>query len=109
MGEGIVLEGEKLISSCIIIMSGYDFVNVKEMVVIFGEGLVRNLGVKVGDMVVILVIVVNGSLNVVEVMVVGMFVIILKDFDDNVFCMLMEVVWRLMCVGGVIFWVVFLD
>lgn len=109
VGEGIVPEGEKPISSRITIMSGHDLANAKEMAVTLGEGLARNLGAKAGDMVVILATAANGSPNAVEVTVAGTFATISKDFDDNALRMPMEVARRLMRVGGATSWVVLLD
>jgi putative ABC transport system permease protein len=109
VGEGIVPAGEKPISSRITIMSGQDLTNANEMAVVLGEGLARNLGVKTGDKVVILVTAANGSPNAVEVAVAGTFATISKDFDDNALRLPMDVARRLMRVSGATSWVALLD
>lgn len=109
VGEGIVPDGEKPISSRITIVSGQDLTTSQEMAVIIGEGLARNLGVKAGDKLVILVTAANGSPNAVEVALAGTFATISKDFDDNALRLPMEVARRLMRVTGATSWVALLD
>jgi putative ABC transport system permease protein len=109
MGEGIDPDGERPISSRITIMSGRDLANEKEMAVILGEGLAKNLGAKSGDTVVILSTAANGSPNAVEVEIAGTFATITKEFDDNALRMPIQVARKLMRVDGATSWVALLD
>ena len=109
VGEGIDPIGEKLISSRITIMSGKNLTSDKEMGVLLGEGLAKNLGAQAGDRVVILSTASNGSPNAVEVEVKGTFATISKDFDDNALRMPIEVARKLMRVSGATSWVALLD
>jgi len=109
IGEGIDPVGEKPISSRITIMSGNDLNSAKEMGVLLGEGLAKNLGAKAGDRVVILSTASNGSPNAVEVEVKGTFATISKDFDDNALRMPIDVARKLMRVSGATSWVALLD
>lgn len=108
-GEGIDPEGERPISSRITIISGRDLAHAKEMAVILGEGLAKNLGAKAGDSVVILSTAANGSPNAVEVKVAGTFATITKEFDDNALRMPITVARKLMRVDGATSWVALLD
>lgn len=109
VGEGIDPIGEKLISSRITIMSGKNLTSDKEMGVLLGEGLAKNLGAQAGDRVVILSTASNGSPNAVEIEVKGTFATISKDFDDNALRMPIEVARKLMRVSGATSWVALLD
>lgn len=108
-GEGIDPEGERPISTRINIMTGRDLSHAKEMAVILGEGLAKNLGAKAGDSVVILSTAANGSPNAVEVEVAGTFATITKEFDDNALRMPIAVARKLMRVDGATSWVALLD
>jgi len=50
---------------------------------IMGEGLARNLGVKVGDQIVLLVNTATGGINAVEMTIDGLFSTVTKSYDDN--------------------------
>ena len=109
IGDGIDPEREKPVSSSVTIVSGRDLVTANESAVILGEGLASNMGVKDGDVVVLLATAANGSASAVEVKVVGTFATSYKDYDDSALRLPILVARKLMKVNGSTSWVVLLD
>lgn len=77
--------------------------------VMLGEGLAANLGVKVGDRVVLLVNAANGTLNAREFVVRGSFSSISKLYDDTGLRLPLAAAQRLLRVTGAQQWLVLLD
>ena len=84
IGEGIDPIRERPISTRITIVEGRDLATLKDAEVILGEGLARSLEAKLGDKIVLLATAANGSANAIELLVVGTFATIYKDYDDTV-------------------------
>jgi putative ABC transport system permease protein len=76
---------------------------------LLGAGLARNLGVKLGDSVVLVVTKPSGGINAIEVTVRGLFSTISKAYDDSALRIPIETAWRLLQLKGAHTWVVLLD
>ncbi|WP_263771500.1 ABC transporter permease [Propionivibrio soli] len=109
IGDGIDPVREKPISSSVTVVSGHDLKDANERAVLLGEGLAAAMGVKVGDMVVLLATAANGSPSAVEVVVAGTFATSAKEYDDSALRLPIGVARRLMKVQGATSWVVLLD
>lgn len=109
LGEGVDPVRERPISSRISIVSGRDLVDANEPALLVGEGLARNLGVKPGDVVVLLATAENGSPNAIEVKVAGTFATISKEYDDNALRLPITLARKLMRVDGSTSWVMLLE
>jgi len=109
VGEGIDPEREKPISSRVTIVSGRDLAKDNDNSALLGEGLARSLGVKAGDVVVLLATAANGSASAVEVGVAGTFATISKEYDDSALRLPIQIARKLMKVKGATSWVVLLD
>ncbi len=109
VGDGVDPEREKPVSSSVRIVTGRDLASAEEKAVILGEGLARSLGVKEGDIVVLLATAANGSPSAVEVNVAGTFATTAKEYDDSALRLPIQVARKLMRVRGATSWVVLLD
>lgn len=109
IADGIDPVREKPISSSVTVVSGHDLKDANERAVLLGEGLAAAMGVKVGDMVVLLATAANGSPSAVEVVVAGTFATSAKEYDDSALRLPIGVARRLMKVQGATSWVVLLD
>ena len=109
IGEGVDPVPEKLVSIGVSIVTGSDLAADKQNAVLLGEGLAKSLGVKVGDMVVLLATAANGSPNAVEVTVAGTFASMAKEYDDSALRLPIQIARKLMRVQGATSWVVLLD
>jgi putative ABC transport system permease protein len=108
-GEGIDPVREKPISTRITIKEGRDLERLDESSAILGEGLAKSLGVKPGDLIVLLGTAANGSANAIEVTVAGTFFTIYKDYDDSALRLPIPLARKLMRVNGATSWVALLD
>ena len=77
--------------------------------VIIGEGLARNLGIKVGDRVVLMASTTSGGTNGVEVTVQGLFQTASKAYDDSALRLPLATARELLRTKGSHVWVVLLD
>jgi putative ABC transport system permease protein len=109
IGDGVDPEREKPVSSSVTIVSGRDLRDANEKAVLLGEGLAASMGVKAGDVVVLLSTAANGSASAVEVKVAGTFATSYKDYDDSALRLPIQVARKLMKVQGATSWVVLLD
>lgn len=75
---------------------------------IMGEGLARNLGVTVGDKVVLMVNTVGGGINAIEVTVGGFFNTVTQSYDENAIRIPLETAQQLLRTTGVHSWIVLL-
>lgn len=76
---------------------------------IIGEGLARNLGVTVGDKVVLMVNTVGGGINAIEVTVGGLFNTVTQSYDENAIRIPLETAQQLLRTTGVHSWIVLLE
>lgn len=109
LGEGVDPSGETQVSTRINVFEGHDLSSGEDRSVILGEGLAANLGVSIGQTVVLLATASTGSPNAVEARVSGIFMTTSKEFDDHALRMPIPTVRKLMRVTGATSWIVLLD
>jgi len=109
VGEGINPGRETELSRSLIIAEGTTLRDDDRGGVLFGLGLARNLGVKIGDQVVLIVTKPSGGINAVEVTVRGLFSTVTKAYDDSALRLPIETARQLLGVQGAHAWVVLLD
>jgi putative ABC transport system permease protein len=109
IGEGVVPEREEKFSTVSIIIAGEDISPAEPTGVIVGRGLAANLGVNVGDTIVLLVNTSTGGINASEVRVRGLFATVNKAYDDAAIRVPMGVAQPLLRTTGVHRWIVVLD
>ncbi len=112
LGQGVSPAREDVISR-----SEYTTVNISQgngldesatNEVIIGRGLATNLGVKVGESVVLLVNTPSGGINAVEVRVRGLFFSVAKAFDDSAIRVPLKLAHQLLKADGAHQWIVVL-
>ena len=108
-GDGVVPENEKTVSKLLVITTGENLSDASANEVIMGEGLARNLGVTIGDSVVLLVNTAAGGINAVELKLVGAFTTAVKAFDDSALRIPIGVAHSLLRAEGAHRWVMLLD
>ena len=108
-GDGVVPENEKTVSKLLVITTGENLSDASANEVIMGEGLARNLGVTIGDTVVLLVNTAAGGINAVELKLVGAFTTAVKAFDDSALRIPIGVAHSLLRAEGAHRWVMLLD
>ena len=109
LGDGVDPLLEKPVSTQVTIVSGSDLAGADQKAVLLGEGLARSLGVKVGDIIVLLATSASGGPSAVEVSVAGTFATTAKEYDDSALRLPIQVARKLMKVSGATSWVVLLD
>lgn len=77
--------------------------------IIVGEGLARNLGVGVGDRVVLLANTASRGINAAEVTIRGLFSTVTKSYDDNALRMPIDTARQLLRTQGSHVWIVLLN
>jgi len=83
IGEGVEPQCEQTLSSQLVVERGRALESDDERSLLVGEGLARNLGVDVGDLVTLLVTTPAGGVNAIEAPVVGVFYTSTKAYDDR--------------------------
>lgn len=109
IGEGVSPAQEKDLSSRMEIISGEGLSKIDKNDVILGEGLAKTLGATLGDKVVLLATTSRGSTNAVEVVVVGIFATMYKDYDDTALRLPINIAQKLMKVSGATSWIILLN
>jgi putative ABC transport system permease protein len=109
IGEGIDPEKERGFARAVVITEGEGLSAEDPRGIIVGQGLADNLGVKVGDQVVLLANTPSGGVNGVEVRVRGFFSTVSKAFDDSAARVPLPVAQELLRIRGAHTWVVVLD
>jgi putative ABC transport system permease protein len=108
LGEGADPAKESIIGRQLHITHGHELSQNDAQGVILGEGLARNLGVTVGDRVVLLTTTDVGSINAVEGRVRGIFYTSSKAFDDVALRAPLGMTQKLLRTTGTHVWVVLL-
>jgi len=109
IGEGVDPEKEEKVSRFLFIVQGKGLSSSDPKGVILGEGLAANLGVKVGDPIVLLINTTTGSINAVEAKVRGLFYTLSKQFDDAALRLPISLSRELLRTSGANIWIVLLD
>lgn len=109
IGEGVDPAEQQFFGDALQISSGGHLSTDKPNQIIIGEGLARNLGVKVGNTVVLLVNTATGGINAVEATVGGLFTTVTKSYDDNALRLPIDTARELLRTQGVHRWIVLLN
>lgn len=109
IGEGVAPEQEEPLSRSIIITQGQGLSSGDPKGIIVGAGLGSNLGVRVGDPIVLLANTASGGINAVEGHVRGFFSTVTKSYDDSALRVPLTLARQLLRVDGAHVWVVLLD
>lgn len=108
IGEGVEPDKEHLLSRTLIINKGNDLSIRDPSGIIVGQGLAANLGLAVGDKVVLMANTASGGVNAMEGVVRGFFATVSKAYDDAALRMPIEAARTLLRVQGSHVWVVLL-
>ena len=109
LGEGIDAALEAPFERFVTITSGRGLATDDPEAIIVGEGLASNLGLKIGDTVVLIANRRSGGINAIEVRIRGTFATATKAYDDSALRMPISAARRLLDAGGAHAWVVILD
>ena len=109
IGEAVDPSREKELSRSLIITEGSTLVEGDAKGVLFGEGLARNLGVTLGDDVVLVATQRSGGVNAVELTVRGLMSSVTKSYDDSALRVSIGTAQQLLRSRGAHAWVVLLD
>ena len=109
IGMGVEPDRETSLSESVTITAGSGLAAEDRRGIIVGQGLAANLGVAVGDTVVLMSNTPTGGMNAVEVKVRGLFSTIFKAYDDTALRLPLPVARQLLRVQGEHNWVALLD
>jgi putative ABC transport system permease protein len=109
LGQGVSAKAESVLSSSVTITRGRNLSADGMNEMIMGRGLAANLGVQVGDTVVLMTTTAAGNVNAVEAPVVGLFNSVSKEYDDSALRMPLALAQQLVRVNGAQQWLVLLD
>ncbi|MDT8364418.1 MAG: FtsX-like permease family protein [Nitrosomonas sp.] len=109
IGEGVDPDEQRFFGDALEISQGAHLSAGQPGQAILGKGLARNLGVAVGDIVVLLVNTASGSINAIEVTVGGLFTTVTKSYDDNALRLPIDMARQLLRTQGAHRWIVLLD
>lgn len=105
IGEGVDPEAEAVVSHALNLTSGRSLASESGTEIILGRGLAENLGVQVGETVVLLTTTRAGGINAVECTVRGLFTSVSKAYDDSALRVPMPLAERLLRVAGSHRWI----
>ena len=108
IGEGVSPSAEAAFGEVLQIVAGSNLAADTPRAAILGVGLARNLGIGVGDRVVLLATTASGGTNAVEVTVAGLFATVSKAYDDAAIRLPIETARELIRTQGLHAWVVLL-
>lgn len=109
IGEGVSPEEQFVFGDALKISEGTHLSIDRPEHIIVGEGLAQNLGISVGDHVVLLVNTASGGINAKEVIVSGFFTTVTKNYDDNSIRIPIETAHKLLRTTGVHSWIILLS
>jgi putative ABC transport system permease protein len=109
LGEGVLPDREKRLSRSLQIRDGTDLSADDPRGIILGEGLAANLGVQVGDTLILVANTRSGGVSAVEGHVKGLFFTPTKAYDDAALRVPLPMAQLLMKTPGAHRWVVLLD
>jgi putative ABC transport system permease protein len=109
IGDGIDPGEQSAFGDSLQIAAGQNLSPNDSKAIIMGEGLARNLGVNIGDRVVLLAKTTSGGINAVEVSVRGFFSTVTKAYDDSALRIPISTARQLLRTQGTHTWVVLLN
>ena len=108
VGEGVEPDKELALSRALHIVRGENLSSGEPLGLVIGQGLAANLGVDVGDTVVLMANTASGGLGAIECRVRGVFTTISKLFDDSAIRLPISSARKLLKTDGAHAWVVLL-
>jgi putative ABC transport system permease protein len=109
IGEGDDPQQQAAFGDALQISAGRNLSADDPLGIIIGEGLARNLGVNVGDKVILLANTASRGINAVEVTVRGLFSTVTKSYDDSALRMPISTARQLLKTHGSHVWIVLLN
>lgn len=109
IGEGVDPQEQVYFGNALKISTGSNLSADHPDHLIMGEGLARNLGVKAGDQIVLLVNTATGGINAVEMTIGGLFSTVTKSYDDSALRLPISTAQQLLRTQGAHSWVVLLN
>lgn len=109
IGEGVDPQEQVYFGNALKISTGSNLSADHPDHLIMGEGLARNLGITVGDQVVLLVNTATGGINAVEMTIGGLFTTVTKSYDDSALRLPIGTARQLLRTQGAHSWVVLLN
>ncbi|WP_097065949.1 ABC transporter permease [Nitrosovibrio sp. Nv4] len=109
IGDGVSPQEQEAFGNALQISAGRNLSADDPRSIIVGEGLARNLGVNVGDQVVLLATTASRGTNAVEVTIRGLFSTVTKAYDDAAIRMPIETARHLLRTKGSHVWVILLN
>jgi len=109
IGEGVNPEQEREVSRSLTIPAGQNLSSDDPKGILLGRGLADNLGVMVGEKVVLLATTQRGGINAVECTVRGLFNTVSKAYDDSALRVPLPVAQQLLRVSGSHRWILVLE
>lgn len=109
IGDGIDPQEQVAFGDALRISAGRNLSADDPLGIIVGEGLARNLGVNVGDQVILLANTALRGTNAVEVTIRGLFSTVTKSYDDSALRMPIDTTRKLLRTQGSHIWIVLLD
>jgi len=109
IGDGVSPQEQATFGNAVKISAGQSLSAEHPRGIIVGEGLARNLGVKVGDQVILLATTASRGINAVEVIIRGLFSTVTKSYDDAAIRVPIETARRLLRTEGSHVWTVLLN
>jgi putative ABC transport system permease protein len=109
IGDGISLEELTTFGDFPPITAGTNLSIDDPFGIIIGEGLARNLGVNIGDQVILVANTVSQGINAIEVTIRGLFSTVTKSYDDVALRLPIETTRKLLRTEGSHLWVILLN
>lgn len=109
IGDGISTEELESFGNYPPISAGTNISSDNPFGIIIGEGLARNLGVNIGDQVILIANTVTKGINAVEVTISGFFSTVTKSYDDIALRLPIETARNLLRTEGSHLWVLLLN
>jgi putative ABC transport system permease protein len=82
IGDGVAVKEQAVFGNALQVSAGQNLSPDDPKGIIVGEGLARNLGVNVGESVILLANTASGGINAIEVTIRGLFSTVTKSYDD---------------------------
>jgi putative ABC transport system permease protein len=109
IGDGVDPQKQAAFDNSLQIVAGRNLSAADPKGIIIGAGLARNLGVGIGDRVVLLANTASKGVNAVEVTIRGLFHTVTKSYDDSALRMPIETARQLLRIKGSHIWMLLLD
>jgi putative ABC transport system permease protein len=109
IADGVEASKEELLSTALVLKQGERLSDDDPLGIIVGNGLATNLGVRVGDVVVLMTTTAAGGINAVECRIRGVFATATKAYDDSALRVPIVTARKLLKIAGSHVWVLRLN